>query len=85
MGVLNVPELRGRINQESMDELTKLDEKLEHLRIILADAALVEGADEKQYQILEALRILGVEFRSAAVDPGRKPIPNPESGLRHLW
>jgi len=85
MRILNVPELRGRINQESMDELTKLDKKLEELRIILADAALVETAEEKQYQILEALRILGVEFRSAAVEPGRKPIPNPESGLRRLW
>ena len=79
MGVLTVPKY-----QDSND-LIELDEKLEDLRIALADAALVEGADEKQYQILEALRILGVEFRSAAVEPGRKPIPNPESGLRHLW
>jgi SepF-like predicted cell division protein (DUF552 family) len=79
MGVLTVPKY-----QDSND-LIELDEKLEHLRVILADAALVEGADEKQYQILEALRILGVEFRSAAVEPGRKPIPNPESGLRHFW
>jgi len=70
---------------QDLNDFIELDEKLEHLRIILADAALVEGADEKQYQILEALRILGVEFRSAAVEPGRKPIPNPESGLRHLW
>ena len=79
MGVLTVPKY-----QDSND-LIELDEKLENLRVILADAALVGGADEKQYQILEALRILGVEFRSAAVEPGRKPIPNPESGLRHLW
>ncbi len=38
----------------------QLDGRLEALRIILADAALVESAEEKQYQILEALRILGV-------------------------
>jgi hypothetical protein len=79
MGVLTVPKY------QDWNDLIELDEKLENLRVILADAALVEGADEKQYQILEALRILGVEFRSAAVEPGRKPIPNPESGRRRLW
>jgi SepF-like predicted cell division protein (DUF552 family) len=79
MGVLTVSKY------QDLDDLIELDEKLEDLRIALADAALVDGADEKQYQILEALRILGVEFRSAAVEPGRKPIPNPESGLRYLW
>ena len=79
MEVLTVPKY------QDWNDLIELDEKLENLRVILADAALVEGADEKQYQILEALRILGVEFRSAAVEPGRKPIPNPESGRRRLW
>jgi len=79
MGVLTV------LKYPDSDELIELNIELENLRVILADAALVETVDEKQYQILEALRILGVEFRSAAVEPGRKPIPNPESGLRHLW
>ncbi len=63
----------------------QLDGRLEDLRIILADAALVESAEEKQYQILEALRILGVEFRAALVDPGRRPIPSPQSRDRGLW
>ncbi len=79
VSVLSVPEVKG------LDKLAELGEKLEELRVILADAALVESAEEKQYQILEALRILGVEFKSQVVDPGRRPIPSPQSGSRGLW
>lgn len=73
------------LNSSDFGNPVELNDKLEQLRIILCDGALVEGADEKQYQILEGLRLLGVEFKSAAVEPGRRPIPSPQSQLRGLW